>query len=233
MLPSIVFDFDGTLALGHGPVLAYARIVSPMAAAGYLERVEAELDRFDAGESEFRDGYDVVGSLATADGVPAEILEAVYQSSRVLVGTALAPVDTVPELDAFLAGLSRSARLILATNAPEKGADRVLAAWGVRERFDEIHFTVGKPAGLAAVVTRLLQDGPVLSIGDIAAFDLVPVQSLGVDTALVGATYEISPAQVTMRGRSVDALRTDIETWAASAASSTPEPHGAGTGIER
>lgn len=233
MLPSIVFDFDGTLAVGHGPILAYARIVAPLAGADYLERVEAELQRYDAGESEYRDGYDIAGRLASADGVSTEVLQATYMASRELVGTALAPVTTVPELDEFLASLGEYARLVIATNAPERGIDRVLAAWGVRDRFAEIHFTVGKPAGLEAVVSRLATAGPVLAIGDIAAFDLTPVQHLGVDTALVGATHKISPAQVSLRGESVAALRTEIETWAATAVTKTPSPLGVGSSNER
>lgn len=233
MAPSIVFDFDGTLAIGHGPVRAYARQIAPAAGAGFAERVEAELARFDAGEAEFRDGYDVVGSLARAAGVDDATLQAAYLASRAQLGTDLAPVDTMPELDAFLETLGRSARLVLATNAPEQGIDRVLAAWGVRDRFAELHFAIGKPAGLTRLITTLRAQGPVLSIGDIAEFDLAPARALGADTALVGATAALSPASVTLRGPSLAALRTDIETWAATAASSTHEPLGSATGIER
>lgn len=236
MRPSIVFDFDGTLAVGHGPVRAYARIAAESAAEGYAERVEAELARYDAGESAYRDGYDIVGSLAADDGVAPEVLEAAYQRSRDALGTPLAPVETADGLDALLTGLGRHARLVLATNAPETGIDRVLRAWGVRDRFDELCFTVGKPAGLTALVARLLEDGPVLAIGDIAEFDLVPALALGADTALVGATAagaQHAQLPVTMRGCSLAALRTEIETWAATAASSSPAPLGTGTGTER
>ncbi|WP_156316544.1 HAD family hydrolase [Leucobacter japonicus] len=233
MAPSIVFDFDGTLAVGHGPVRAYAHCVAAAAAAGYLDRVEAELARYDAGDSAFRDGYDIVGSLAVADGVTAEAAQRAYAESRELLGTASAPVDAVDGLDDMLETLGRSARLILATNAPEPGIDRVLASWGVQHRFDERHFTVGKPAGLAPLVERLLAHGPVLAIGDIAEYDLVPAITLGADTALVGATAATSTVPVTMRGASLAQLRTEIETWAALAASSTSAPLGAGSGIER
>lgn len=232
MTPTIILDLDGTLALGHGPVLAYARHVAPAAAAGYLERVDDALAAFDAGDATYRDGYDVVGSLARADGVDADTMGAAYASSREQLGTDAAPVTTMPGLDAFLAGLAEHARLVLATNAPEVGIDRLLAAWGVRERFDAVHCTVGKPAGLAAIVERAIADGPVLAIGDIAEFDLAPAAALGADTALVGATAATSPASVTMRGATLADLRGDIQTWAATAASSTPAPEGASR-IER
>lgn len=233
MTPSIVFDFDGTLAIGHGPVRAYTQQIASAAGPGFAERVEAELVRFDAGQAEFRDGYDIVGSLARSEGVDDETLQAAYLASRAQLGTGLARVDTMPDLDAFLTGLGRSARLVLATNAPEQGIDRVLATWGVRDRFAELHFAIGKPAGLTRLITALRERGPVLSIGDIAEFDLAPARALGADTALVGATAALSPASVTLRGPSLAALRTDIETWAATAASSTHEPLGSATGSER
>lgn len=230
--PTIVFDFDGTLATGDGPVIAYARAVAPAAGAGYLERVRTGLAALARGERRHRDGYDVVGSLAAEAGVGVASLSAAYLESRQHLGTALAPVVAMPELDGFLAGLGQHARLELATNAPATGIDRVLADWGVAERFDALHFAVGKPAGLAAVIERAIASGPVLAIGDIAAFDLEPAAALGADTALVGATAATSPASVTMRGPSLAALRGDIEAWAASAASSPALPS-ASNSIER
>ncbi|MGW9022003.1 HAD family hydrolase [Leucobacter chromiiresistens] len=235
MAPSIVFDFDGTLAIGHGPVRAYAVCVAEAApvASGFVARVDAELARYDSGESAYRDGYDIVGSLGEAAGASGDALRAAYARSRARLGTDLAVVHTIDGLDAALEALGRSARLVLATNAPETGVDAVLDAWGVRSRFDELHFTVGKPAGLEPLIDRLIADGPVLAIGDIYAFDLAPAAARGADTALVGATAEASAAPVTMRGRSLADLVPDIQTWAATAASSTSAPLGAGSGIER
>ena len=218
MPATIIFDFDGTLAVGNGPVLAYARQVAEVAGDGFLQRVEAGIAAFEAGNSPYRDGYDVVGSLATAAGVTDAQLSRAYQRSRELLGTEQAPVSTMPGLDGFLSGLRRHARLVLATNAPEVGVDKVLDAWGVRGAFDALHFAIGKPAGLAAVVRDTLAEGPVLAVGDIAEYDLAPAWSQGADTALVGATAADDSITVTMRGRSLADLRTAIETWAAAAA---------------
>ena len=44
----------------------------------------------------------------------------------------------------------------------------LLADWGIADLFSAMHFTVGKPDGLSAVIRGALEDGPVLSIGDIA-----------------------------------------------------------------
>ncbi|MDA3147232.1 haloacid dehalogenase-like hydrolase [Leucobacter sp. UCMA 4100] len=231
MEPSIVFDFDGTLALGHGPVRAFAQQVAPATGQdGFLERVEAELSSYDAGQSEYRDGYDIVGSMAKEAGASDEELQAAYLASRDVLGSAGADVDTMPGLAAFLTELGRVARLVLATNAPEAGIAELLERWGVADLFDERHFNLGKPAGLEGLVDRLIEGGPVLSIGDIAVNDLVPAAARGAATALVGARYEHAPIPVTMQAPSLSELRDAIITWAAhQPAESAPAQHPAQT----
>lgn len=233
MSPSIIFDFDGTLALGSGPVIDYARRVAPSARDGFLARVDDELAAFRAGPSRYRDGYDIVGSLARTDGVDAVALDRAYMASRQHLGTELAPVETMPELADFLGLLATRARLLLATNAPATGIDSVLTAWGVRELFAERLYQVGKPSGLLPVVRDALAHGPVLAIGDIVELDLDPALTLGADTALVGATAAHAPAQVTMRGRELADLRDDIQTWSATAASRSHHAHQRANTIER
>ena len=224
MSRTIVFDFDGTLAVGHGPVMAFATCVAPASDDAYVARVEAALADYDAGRSPYRDGYHIVSALAEEVGVDAAVLQDAYTRSRDLLGTADAPVDTIEQLDEFLAQLGAHATVVLATNAPAAGIERVLDSWGVRARFDEIHVSVGKPAGLTPIIERALQQGPVLAIGDIVEFDLAPALALGADTALVGATAATSTASVTMRGQTLTELRPDIEAWAATAVSSTQAP---------
>lgn len=233
MAPSIVFDFDGTLAIGHGPVRAYALQVAESAGNEYLDTVDEALASYDAGESSYRDGYDIVGSLAVNYGIGEAALQQAYVASREIIGTALAPVATMPGLAEFLETLRGSAQLVLATNAPEAGIRRVLESWGVSESFDQLHFTAAKPAGLQRIVEPLVQAGPVLSIGDIVEFDLAPAAALGADTALVGATAATSDFSATMRGESLAALAAEITTWAVNAASSNPESTGSDIGIER
>lgn len=233
MAPSIVFDFDGTLAIGHGPVRAYALQVAKSAGSEFFASVEDALVRYDAGDLSYRDGYDIVGTLAAKHGITATELQQCYAESREILGTAQAPVHTMPGLDEFLQQLATRVRLVLATNAPSAGIHRVLESWGVAERFDELHFTVGKPVGLERVIAPLVHEGPVLSIGDIAEFDLAPAAALGADTALVGAAASSSDFCATMRGDSLAALSAEIHTWAVTAASSTPELIRSETGIER
>lgn len=225
MTPSIIFDFDGTLAIGHGPVLAYARLIAPDAAPGFLDRVQTELDKYDAGASPYRDGYDIVATLADAEGVSAESKASAYTQSRTLLGTDQAPVDAMPKLEAFLIDLGTHAHLVLATNAPEEGVDRVLDNWGVHDRFDARHYRVGKPAGLTPIIETALRDGPVLAIGDIVEYDLAPALDLGADTALVGATASITTTTgITMRGSSLASIQTEIRRWATAAAAHSTTP---------
>lgn len=216
--PTIVFDFDGTVAVGSGPVLAYAREVARQVGEGFLARVEAALDAFDRGEDGgFRDGYDVVGRFAAEAGLSAEATQAAYAASRATLGSDRAPVDVAPGLAELLGALPDDVRVVLATNAPEAGVERVLEARGVRAAFDELHFDVGKPAGLTPIIEEALAAGPVLAVGDMVSNDLAPAAALGADTALVGATALTTTASVTMRAATLAELADPILAWAESA----------------
>ncbi|WP_407317594.1 HAD family hydrolase [Isoptericola halotolerans] len=235
MTPTILFDFDGTLAVGDGPVLAFARQVAEHAGPGYLERVMATLRDHDEGmATQFRDGYDIVGTLARQDGVDPSALQQAYLASRRLLGTPEAPVDAAPGLAQFLEALPRTADVVLATNAPGVGIERLLTTWGVRERFTDLHYEVGKPVGLTPIVQAALADGPVLAVGDIVENDLAPAAALGAATALVGPAAATPPADVTMHARTLDALADDITAWARTATTAAttalpPEPVPTGT----
>ncbi|MDX2376158.1 HAD family hydrolase [Microbacterium sp. LRZ72] len=234
MTGTIVFDFDGTLALGRGPIVAYARSLAASADdEGFFARAHAAIDDFESGASTYRDGYHAVGALASASGIDPAALAAAYGASREALGTTDAAVHAPDGLAPFLERLSGRARLLLATNAPGTGIARVLDTWGVAPFFTATHFTVGKPEGLTKIIREALATGPVLSVGDIVDFDLVPAMQLGADTALVGVTAMISDAPVDLRGRTVADLYADIESWAAAASSSTPVPLGTPLPTER
>ncbi|WP_229731218.1 HAD family hydrolase [Microbacterium faecale] len=222
MTSTIVFDFDGTVAVGAGPVVAYAREVARHADEAFLARVEATIRAFDAGETDrFRDGYDIVGTLAEESGIDPEARQRAYLASRGLLGTPDAAAELAPGLAEILADLPRETRVVLATNAPAAGVEPALTAWGVRDRFDELIYDTGKPAGLAPIIERALADGPVLAIGDIVENDLSPATAVGADTALVGATAATSTAEVTMRAETLADLADQIVAWA-RAAQQTP-----------
>jgi FMN phosphatase YigB (HAD superfamily) len=143
---TIVFDFDGTVIVGNGPVLAYAREMARFAPEGFLARAEAEIAAFEAGRAaSYRDGYDVVGTLGTDAGVSAGDRQLAYLASRELLGSAQ-PADPAPGLADILARIPEETRVVLATNAPEAGVESALAGWGIRDRFDELIYNTGKPS---------------------------------------------------------------------------------------
>lgn len=218
MRPTIVLDFDGTLALGNGPVLAFAdAIADAVSDDGFRDRAARAVSDFESGSERYRDGYDAVTQTAATAHVAPEVIQAAYATSRGLLGTDRAPVSAPDGLAAFLTHLSDRARLELATNAPGDRIVSVLDAWAVTEAFAARHFLVGKPDGLVPIVTAALQRGPVLAVGDIAEFDLAPAAALGASTALVGATIAHSSAPTTMRGATLAELYDAIDHWVDSA----------------
>lgn len=226
--PTVVLDFDGTIALGPGPVLAYARHVADASHdPGLVVAVETALGHLDDGSGAYRDAYDAVRQVATSRGVPEKLHGPAYLASREELGTPAAPVHAPVGLSRFLGRLTGRATLVLATNAPATGVDRVLDQIGASDHLDERHFSIGKPDGLVAVVTRHLARGPVLAVGDIWAFDLAPAAEVGADTALVGPTAFSPDLAPTMRAATLADLYGAITSWAATAVPGRAAPAGA------
>lgn len=219
MKPTIVFDFDGTLALGDGPIVAYARaIAARIGDDSFPARADTALIAYAAGETSYRDGYDAVATLAAEDQVSAAVVGAAYDDSRALLGTNQAAVSAPADLSNFLRRIEDRAHLVLATNAPGDGVTALLSSWGIVNAFDAMHFRVGKPSGLLPILTEALARGPVLSVGDLHEFDLAPAAQLGADTALVGPAAARLDLSATMRGHTIADLYEQISDWIASAA---------------
>ena len=208
----LLLDFDGTVAVGHGPVHAYARAaasgLAPAAATAFRAEVHAAVEALGdpapagrpAGHRAGRgrrssdallplDGYDLVRELAERHGVGPLALSAAYLASRHALGTDDAPVSAPRWLAAVLAELRTEARVVLATNAPDIRLAETLADLGLTGLLDAVLTDVGKPAGMDRVLDRCgaAPGGPVrvLSIGDVWANDLAPVAARGHATALV------------------------------------------------
>ena len=236
---TVLFDFDGTLALGRGPLEAYAaclnEIVSeePGGGAGseLLAHCQDAITRFDAGETVFRDAYDAIRHTALAHGVAEAQLSAAYLRSRGLLATEAAPIYGPEGLPDFLANLAEHADCVLATNAPEVGVHRALDSLGIADSISLVYCDVGKPAGLDRIIPGLLAQGPTLSVGDIWLNDLAPAERHGADTALVGVGEP--DGEPTYRGATLTDLYDDILRWATAGAPSTPVPLGTGHDSER
>lgn len=210
--PVLIFDFDGTVAVGDGPLLAYARAVAAHAASPDA-LVDAVAFQLATPAAEVIDGYDVVRRVALAEGVDDDALAAAYAASRAQLGGVEAPVATAAGLAGFLATVD--AVRLLVTNAPATRLDEVLSALGLGGMFDRIVTDAAKPAGLEQLLDGL--DGaPVLAVGDVWRNDLAPAHARGHDTALVGG-YADPAARPTYRADTLDELLPALAAWVAAA----------------
>lgn len=217
----LIFDFDGTVALGDGPILAYARGVA--AELGDPDGFGARIDAVLAAQSaESLDGYDAVRRIAEEHGAEPAQLSRAFLASRAALGTADAPVEAPEGLAAFLVEIAPAAERVLVTNSPAIRIVEALASMGLDGLFDRIVTDAGKPAGLAAVLDAIPAAVPVLSIGDIWRNDLAPARERGRDTALVGA-YADPAAAPTLRAADTAALLPALRTWLADAQTSVTD----------
>lgn len=228
---TVVFDFDGTLALGRGPLDAYAACLGELTGNDVVTASQAAVERFDAGDTTFLDAYDAVRVTALSYGVSDAQLSAAYLRSRELLATDAAPIHPPTGLGDFMAQLCRSATCVLATNAPALGIPRALTVLGITEAVTEVHCDVGKPSGLEPIIATHIAEGPTLAVGDIWDNDLAPAHRLGASTALVGVGH--SGGQPTMRGPTLTELYDDILHWATQATVPNPVPTGTARHTER
>lgn len=205
----LLFDFDGTIALGDGPVLAYAQHVASVLAEGddFVDRIRAALNGAD---EEALDGYDAVRRAAERRGASIEQLSAAYLASRAQLATDAAPISAPEGLAAFLE--NADALRILVTNAPAIRMEEALEVLGLSGLFDRIIAGAGKPAGLKLVLEDLPADARVLSIGDIWHNDLAPAHAAGHATALVGA-FPAPDATPTYCAAEFSTLIPQLENW--------------------
>ena len=221
----MVFDFDGTVSLGDGPVRSYARFVAAGLEHGeraaFLADIEAGLSGVLPGDLDPLDGYDLVRLLSAPFAVTDAAHSTAYASSRAELASTAAPVIAPFGLAGFLAGARPHARLVLATNAPETRIAEALDSLGLAGAFDATHTSVGKPAGLDSLLDELLADSiledpaaALMSIGDVWTNDLDPAHRRGATTALVGPRADAG-ATPTLRAASLVELYPRLITWLA------------------
>ena len=104
--PVLLFDFDGTVSLGHGPVLAYAHLIAEKAGhPSIAQDAEALLNSDNVGSA--RDGYHLVRTLAAELDVPEETCQEAYMASREnLADTGITAPEGLAEFLASYPGLS-------------------------------------------------------------------------------------------------------------------------------
>ncbi|MGJ0389131.1 HAD family hydrolase [Microbacterium sp. CGR1] len=208
----LLFDFDGTIALGDGPVLAYAvQVATALGDDGsFVESIRTALA---ASDGEALDGYDAVRRAATQRGAGSRLLSAAYRASREQLATPAAPIIAPEGLADFLTeAAAADAERVLVTNAPATRIDAALDALGLAGLFDRIVTGAGKPAGLEAVLAGLPDDARVLSIGDIWHNDLAPAHARGHATALIGG-FADPDANPTYRAADFATLIPQLTAW--------------------
>src|SRR4051812_23051842 len=156
VLPVLVFDFDGTVCLGDGPVRAYAeeavRGLADDVATAVQDGLAAHLDGAPDGHP---DGYSAVAALAAPYVTPDDLQKA-YTVSREQLATGALEVTAPAGLAGFLDGVGGRAHRVLVTNAPRTGLVETLDALGLTAGFDELRTDAGKPAGLSIILAELL-----------------------------------------------------------------------------
>jgi FMN phosphatase YigB (HAD superfamily) len=217
VLPVLVFDFDGTVCLGDGPVRAYAdeavRGLADDVAALVLDGLALHLGGAPDGHP---DGYSAVAALAGRFVTPDDLQKA-YAVSREQLAAGTLDISAPDGLADFLDGIAGRARRVLVTNAPRTGIAETLATLGLAAGFDEIRTEAGKPAGLPAVLADLLDGVPpasLLSIGDVWVNDIDPALRAGCATAYLPLDPDDGrPAH--LRARRLSDLYPALDAWVA------------------
>lgn len=207
----LLFDFDGTIALGDGPVLAYAAQVATALGddAGFVDAIRSALA---ASDGEALDGYDAVRRAGAQRGADSRLLSAAYRASRQQLATTAAPITAPDGLADFLTEAAADAERMLVTNAPATRIEEALDALGLSGLFDRVVTGAGKPAGLEALLAGLPADARVLSIGDIWHNDLAPAHARGHATALIGG-FADPDATPTYRAADFATLTPQLAAW--------------------
>jgi len=222
--PLLLLDFDGTLCVGHGPVLAYGEA----AFVGLPDRdrcaataaLEDFLARADDPDSDIRsddppDGYVMVARLAQQLGRAA--LQAAYAASRARMAAEGLGVRASPGAHELLDETADVCERVLITNAPASGIAETLARIGVSDRLDQVVVGAGKPASLPELLAGLLGGTDratmrrVYSVGDFWSNDLAVPHELGAFTAYVTAHPSDHPADALVRD--LAGVRPHVQAW--------------------
>lgn len=207
----VVFDFDGTVAVGDEPVLSYFRGVAGSEADDVLARWVL------TGGAGYRDGYALVADWAAVHEVVEEVRAAAYAASRRALHDGSAAVAAPDGLAGLLRRRPDDVRCVLVTNAPVDGIEPVLSRLGLEGLLDEVLGDAGKPKGMPAVLERLLDAEALpadrlLSVGDVWRNDLEPAARIGAATASIDR-FESGEGSPTFRARTLEELLPAIERW--------------------
>ncbi|WP_157683240.1 HAD family hydrolase [Microlunatus soli] len=169
--PVLLLDFDGTICLGDGPVLAYAEAAFAALPAAQRAAAEEQLARFVDHDPQlhrqYADGYVLVQTLAAS--LPPAQLQAAYLTSRHRLAADGLGVRPAAGLAELLIKVGPTVSTVVLTNAPEVGVVETLERFGLSGLLDQVIVAGGKPTRMPEHLDVLLAGRPpstLLSIGD-------------------------------------------------------------------
>ncbi|MEV8144129.1 hydrolase [Specibacter sp. NPDC078709] len=189
-LPLLILDFDGTVCLGDGPVLAYADAVAEQIPEASRPALLEGLDAFlaeDPNAPAYKDGYAAVAALAE-EMIDSDGLSRAYAESRERLAAGTVAITAPEGLAEFLDSLAGVAFRVLLTNAPLIGVAESLATLGLAGSIDLIMPDAGKPAGFSGLLPVLLENKApheLLSVGDVWSNDIDLPSRHGCVTAFI------------------------------------------------
>lgn len=189
--PVLLLDFDGTVSLGDGPVLAYAQKAFALLPADRRIAAADQLAGYLGGDPEllrrYADGYDCVRDR-TIDYLTPDQLSAAYLTSRRRLAVDGLDTYPAPGIVELLTTLGGAVTRVVLTNSPAIGVFESLERFGLADLLDEVVVGADKPHRMAEhvdVLTAGRLPATLISVGDHWTNDLaVPVQR-GCATAYV------------------------------------------------
>lgn len=157
------------------------------------------------------DDWGIVGMVTSILDIAESRRERAFARVRreMISGPEAIPIHT--RLLGEIGSLTGLERRILMSNAPEWTARQFVSYLGVQSLFDELHFGAAKPAGMNALLGRLIwEEGfnadEILLIGDHLWNDLAPGRAVGAKTILVSAYVRESTIDWDIACSSMDGL---------------------------
>ncbi|MGO2539522.1 HAD family hydrolase [Specibacter sp. AOP5-B1-6] len=217
-LPLLILDFDGTVCLGDGPVLAYADAAADQISEPGRTALRDGLAEFlaeDPNAPAYKDGYAAVAALAEGL-VDADGLSRAYAQSRQRLAAGTVEISAPDGLAGFLDSLAGVVFRVLLTNAPLVGVPESLAALGLAGSIDLVIPEAGKPSGFAELLPILLADKApheLLSVGDVWSNDIELPARHGCATAFIDR-FEHRSGAATLSSPRFELLYDAISDWA-------------------
>ena len=217
--PVLLLDFDGTVCLGDGPVLAYAQEAFGYLPANERSAVRTRLAAFLSGDPDllrqYADGYGCVQDLV-ADHLSPEQLSAAFLTSRKRLATEDLGTSAAAGIKDLLSVLDGSVTRVLLTNSPAVGVVESIKRFGLSELFDQVVVGARKQHRMGEHVAVLTDGRPsatLISVGDHWANDVaVPLQRGCATGYISGHPGADEPAHLC--GRDLATVAPGILDWA-------------------